>query len=163
MKKMSVFVILLLMASFAMTGCKDTAKQSATPAEQQDSVADSTLYGVCGEATTMHELELLTDAGDTLMLGIQENDEGTQDVKGGLLAGDRLAVIASDIDGEKVASRVINLTTLQGHWTSLDKISWSWRTAPLSRMCRQRNILGLHGKLSTDCSCSIRTRSRSMS
>lgn len=69
---MSVFVILLLMASFAMTGCKDTAKQSATPAEQQDSVADSTLYGVCGEATTMHELELLTDAGDTLMLGIQE-------------------------------------------------------------------------------------------
>lgn len=121
MKKLSVFVILLLMASFAMTGCKDTAKQNAAPAEQQDSVADSTLYGVCGEATTMHELELITDAGDTLMLGIQENDEGTQDVKGGLLAGDRLAVIASDIDGEKVASRVINLTTLQGHWTSLDK------------------------------------------
>lgn len=121
MKKFPVFAVLLLVASIAMTGCKNTAKQKVTPVEQSDSVADSTLYGICGEGTTMHELELITDGGDTLLLGIQENEEGTQDVQGGLLAGDRLAVLATTLEGEKVATRVINLTTLQGHWTSLDK------------------------------------------
>ena len=43
-------------------------------------------------------------------------------MQGGLLVGDRLAVIgATDRDGERVATKVINLTTLQGKWTSLDK------------------------------------------
>ena len=41
---------------------------------------------------------------------------------GGLLAGDRLAVVKGQpIDGEMTAKKVINLTTLQGKWTSIDK------------------------------------------
>ena len=87
-----------------------------------DTVADSTVYGVCGEGTAMHTVELITDAGDTVAYIIQENEEGRSCVQGGLLVGDRLAVIgATDRDGELVAAKVINLTTLQGKWTSLDK------------------------------------------
>jgi hypothetical protein len=43
-------------------------------------------------------------------------------VVGGLLAGDHLAVVKGQpIDGEETAKKVINLTTLQGKWTSIDK------------------------------------------
>ena len=50
-------------------------------------------------------------------------DEGSDSVVilGGLLAGDRLAVIGHEVNGERYAQRVINLTTLLGKWTSLDK------------------------------------------
>ena len=37
------------------------------------------------------------------------------------MAGDRLAVIGHEVNGERYAQRVINLTTLLGKWTSLDK------------------------------------------
>ena len=54
------------------------------------------------------------------MLG--EDEDGRQDVQGGLLVGDRLAVIEGQaVDGDPTARRVINLTTLLGKWTSLDK------------------------------------------
>lgn len=87
-----------------------------------DTVADSTVYGVCGEGTAMHTVELITDAGDSVTYIIQEDEEGRSCVQGGLLVGDRLAVIgATDRYGERVATKVINLTTLQGKWTSLDK------------------------------------------
>lgn len=70
----------------------------------------------------MHTVELITDAGDSVTYIIHEDEEGRSCVQGGLLVGDRLAVIgATDRDGERVATKVINLTTLQGKWTSLDK------------------------------------------
>ena len=38
------------------------------------------------------------------------------------MAGDRLAVVEGpEVDGEKLAKKVINITTLLGKWTSLDK------------------------------------------
>ena len=68
----------------------------------------------------MHTLSLITDAGDTLEYILDDNDENP--VVGGLLAGDRLAVVEGpEMDGEKTAKKVINLTTLLGKWTSLDK------------------------------------------
>lgn len=82
--------------------------------------ADSTLYGVCGDETTMHVLQLVQDKGDTLSL-LVDADEPTN-VLGGILAGDRMAAIAQrNADGELLATTVINLTTLQGRWTSIDK------------------------------------------
>ncbi len=88
----------------------------------ENAVADTTIYGTCGEGTAMHSLELITDAGDTLQYMIGEDADGEQDVQGGLLVGDRLAVIeGGSLDGEKTAKKVINLTTLLGKWTSLDK------------------------------------------
>lgn len=114
------------MLPFLLTGCKD--KSPKTIGHDTDSVlvdnqvADTTVYGTCGEGTAMHSLELITDAGDTLQYIIGEDENGIQDVQGGLLVGDRLAVIeGSSVDGDRVAQKVINLTTLLGKWISLDK------------------------------------------
>lgn len=108
--------------ALAITGCKNKPQSrvidSDTIAEPE--TVDSTVYGVCGENTAMHTLELITDAGDTLLYIYGVDDENP--VVGGLLAGDRLAVVNGEIiDGEQTAKKVINLTTLTGKWTSLDK------------------------------------------
>lgn len=106
------------------TACKDKAPQDSPVADSLaiDTVAvvDTTLYGRCGEGTAMHTLELITDEGDTLCFGI--NNDTIACVRGGLGAGDRLAVIVgSEYEGEPQAKLVVNLTTLLGKWTALDK------------------------------------------
>ena len=118
---MKNFVIAAL-AVILFVGCKDNKQpaQVAATNEATDLSADSTVYGVCGEETGMSTLQLIRDSGDTLTYVISDGDEEV--VKGGLFAGDRLALTAYDnADGEHVATRVINLNTLMGHWTSLDK------------------------------------------
>ncbi len=84
---------------------------------------DSTIYGFCGAGTAMHTLELITDSGDTLSLYIHdETDMATSPVKGGLMSGDRMAVVTRvGTDGELEAIEVINLTSLLGKWASIDK------------------------------------------
>ena len=47
--------------------------------------------------------------------------EEDADILGGMMVGDRMAVMGKEADGGLVAKRVINLTTLLGKWTSLDK------------------------------------------
>ena len=37
------------------------------------------------------------------------------------MVGDRLAIVGVQVNGERVAQKVINLTTLLGKWSSLDK------------------------------------------
>ena len=124
MKKLTFAFVLLAMASWCVTGCQSKGQKAQgedSTLMVGDTVADSTVYGVCGEGTAMHTVELITDAGDSVTYIIQEDEEGRSCVQGGLLVGDRLAVIgATDRDGERVATKVINLTTLQGKWTSLD-------------------------------------------
>lgn len=125
MKKILSFVAFAFIA-FSIAGCKNnrTAKETEAPDSvfTEDTTADSTIYGICGEGTAMHTLELVTDAGDTISYMIADHADGeTPTVQGGLLVGDRMAVIASREDGEWVASKIINLTTLLGKWTSIDK------------------------------------------
>ena len=68
----------------------------------------------------MHSLELCSDEGDTLSVFIDDVDPSI--VQGGLMAGDRIALLAYKAqDGEMVARKVINLTSLLGKWISLDK------------------------------------------
>lgn len=125
MKKITLICLAALVTAFAMTGCK--GKSTKTTTESKDSVkaettSDSTIYGVCGDGTSMNVVQLVTDAGDSIEFELPQTDDGTEAVLGGLLAGDRLAVIAGGtMDGMRVAKKVINLTTLQGKWTSLDK------------------------------------------
>jgi len=126
MKKIVLVVLPLFVIACLMAGCKDKARGVA--GNGIDSIAagsqitDSTLYGVCGESTGMHTLELITDAGDSMQFVLNEDENGDVNVVGGLLAGDRLAVVEGPgTDGERVAEKVINLTTLLGKWTSLDK------------------------------------------
>lgn len=126
MKRFSIIALACIMAAFLITGCHDKAKQTnvaqADSTDVTDTATDSTVYGVCGEGTAMHTLELITDAGDSLEYMIAGDGDGVQDVKGGLLVGDRLAVIEGPmVDGDRMAKKVINLTTLLGKWTSIDK------------------------------------------
>lgn len=126
MKQVTLCALALLALAFVVAGCRNTPSHGdrggADSTLLADTAADSTVYGVCGEGTAMHTLELITDAGDTLRYVLGEDEDGRQDVQGGLLVGDRLAVIEGQaVDGDPTARRVINLTTLLGKWTSLDK------------------------------------------
>ncbi|EFI49535.1 lipocalin-like domain-containing protein [Segatella oris] len=123
MKKLFYFgVILLIMMS--IVACKH--RQSASNVGMKDSMedvgfADTTVYGVCGENTSMHNIELITDLGDTLEYTALDDGRDSTVILGGLLSGDRLAVIGHEVDGERFAQRVINLTTLLGKWVSIDR------------------------------------------
>ena len=69
----------------------------------------------------MHALELVTDEGDTLTYLVDADTE-QEAVKGGLFAGDRMAVVGyKGAEGDMVATCAVNLTTLMGKWTSIDK------------------------------------------
>lgn len=116
----------LMGAASVLSGCNDKANKTNTNGADstvvENGVPDSTVYGTCGEGTTMNSLELITDAGDTLQYLLADGGGEEQGVQGGLLAGDRMAVIEGQpLDGDKVADKVINLTTLLGKWVSLDK------------------------------------------
>ena len=85
----------------------------------KNETADSTVYGKCGEGSMMNTLELVTDEGKTFTFTIDE--EKGSDVQGGMMSGDRMAVTYYKTTDESIAQKVINLTTLLGRWTSLDK------------------------------------------
>ena len=116
-----LFLVLMLAAC--------DAKKGKTQVEDTDEVVevnDTTVYGVCGEGTSMHSLEIITDVGDTLVYTLLSQDAETEvetpsDVQGGLMAGDKMAVTGHKTADELVADRVINVTSLLGHWTSIDK------------------------------------------
>lgn len=118
------FLVVLTSLLLAFAGCNDKKTNRMVPEYNvQDSawVEDTTVYGRCGEGTAMHTLELITDDGDTVSYLLGGADDEA-DVQGGLLAGDRLAVIAGiNAEGEDVAFKVLNLTTLQGKWTSISR------------------------------------------
>ena len=70
--KRLVYMMMALVVLFAANSCKDKkTAQVITPTDSLDleEVADdSTIYGVCGEGTSMHNLELISDEGDTCLL-----------------------------------------------------------------------------------------------
>ena len=83
---------------------------------------DKTLYGICGEETAMNTLQLLRDNGDTVMMSITNAIEAGQ-VFGGLMVGDRLAVMPNATGSEAVI--VINQNTLLGDWVMPNPIDGS--------------------------------------
>ena len=101
---------------------KNTDNSAATGTA---TAADSTLYGICGEGTAMHTLQLITLTGDTLNLSLLPDDDDDADtratVNGGLMCGDHLAVLATTTADGPVATKVINLTSLMGRWTSISR------------------------------------------
>ncbi|WP_308270336.1 hypothetical protein [Prevotella sp.] len=114
----------------ALVGCNAKKEKSQPLAEANEEIVDTTVYGVCGDGTSMHSLQLVTDAGDTLTYTILDSEADldgevsggiVSNVEGGLMSGDKVAVTGMKIDGELIANRVINVTSLLGHWTSLDK------------------------------------------
>lgn len=124
MKKL-IPVVVMAVSAMMMVGCNDTKKKMPV-VTVSDSIRtseddnDTTVYGVCGEGSSMHMIQLITDSGDTIeyMFGIEDDNP----VQGGLLEGDRMAVCGYKTeDGSLVANKIINLTTLLGKWVSLDK------------------------------------------
>jgi hypothetical protein len=123
MKKIIAFpffaLIILLMGS-----CGN--KTEKVPFDNGDSAdiskIDPTVYGVCGEATTMNSLQLITDLGDTLMLDISVARDNNK-VFGGLQVGDRMAVIPTA--DKKNAQMVINQMALLGNWVMPNPIDGS--------------------------------------
>lgn len=123
-----VFASLMLLV---LAGCNSKKEKPNLQANDVEEVADSTVYGVCGEGTSMHSLELITDTDDTLtytILDAEADMDGmvtggglVSHVEGGLMAGDKVAVTGQKVDGELIADKVINVTSLLGHWTSIDK------------------------------------------
>lgn len=123
MMKIFFRIILLVVGMLSIINCSEKKKTQAPDKDvlQESGVLDSTIYGKCGENTAIHTLELITLQGDTTnyVLGVDIDIK----VQGGLLIGDRLAVIAhKNEDGENIAETVINLTTLVGKWRSIDKL-----------------------------------------
>ncbi len=125
MKKHDKTLLAALLAMMIGWGC--TGKKTQQQPTESDtmvvevSTPDSTVYGVCGEGTSMHALELVTDEGDTLTYLVDADTE-QETVKGGLFAGDRMAVVGyKGAEGDMVATCAVNLTTLMGKWTSIDK------------------------------------------
>ena len=123
MRKVFLFIAVCLAFS-SLVGCdgkKKTDGDNAPTLVDSNAAADYTLYGICGEGTSMSVLELITDKGDTLSL-LLEGADTCSNVQGGLLAGDHLAVIScKTADGELFAKSVLNITSLMGKWTSIDR------------------------------------------
>lgn len=127
MKRSLYFIFALALCSLFVS-CTDKKGEATQENADTLSVADNdtTIYGTCGKNTTMHNLELLADNGTTLsfLVNTTVDEEGNtleNAVVGGLLAGDRLAVISQVVDGDTTATKVLNLTTLKGKWVSLDR------------------------------------------
>lgn len=107
----------------ALAVCFSCNNGKQQPAETVDTlgveVHDSAVYGKIGEGTMMHTLEIVSDDGDLLTMEIDEYNNS--EILGGMMAGDR--VTATFIKGEDgcILQKGINLTTLLGRWTSLDR------------------------------------------
>ncbi|MDO4160573.1 MAG: hypothetical protein Q4D41_08970 [Prevotellaceae bacterium] len=115
-----IFVMMIALLACACNNKKKTAPV-LTPTIEKETVADSTVYGTCGENTAMHTLELITDKGDSIVYLMEDTDSFSV-VKGGLFVGDKIAVVSEkNAEGTLVAKEVINLTSLLGKWVSLDK------------------------------------------
>ena len=117
----------LMLLSCLIASCNgNKQKGSDTDVNATTAAADSTLYGICGEGTAMHTLQLITLTGDTLNLSLLPDDDADPDadaatVNGGLMCGDHLAVLATTTADGPVATKVINLTSLMGRWTSISR------------------------------------------
>ena len=117
------YLIISLFVLAAAVSCKDSKPKAVMTQEngQTDTLAtgDSTVYGTMVDGG-MNSIVLLTDNGDTVVYLTNPND--TVDVvKGGKLNGDRFAIIGYTEYGDHFMRSAINLTSLLGHWTSLDR------------------------------------------
>lgn len=122
---MKKIAIMLLVVAVVLTMGSCGNKTEKVPFDNGDSIGvnvDSTLYGICGEATSMNVLQMITDTGDTLMLDIS-NARENELVFGGLQVGDRMAVLPNGTKTE--AKTVLNQTTLLGNWVMPNPIDGS--------------------------------------
>jgi len=121
---MKRLLFLALAGAVMLTGCENKGKtqrvgdvesDTDTVAMPEEVIVDTTIYGQCGVNTAMHTLELISERGDTMTFAYEN------DAQGGLNVGDKLAVIASHDKDEPVATRIINITSMMGKWSDLQR------------------------------------------
>lgn len=119
MKQITMFAVALL-AILCATGCKSKKGEGKTDQqENQVAVKDSAVYGTVGEGTMMHTLELVDKDGKT---ATYEMDLDTLcDIQGGVNPGDRITFTTVKGEEGMAIRKAINLTTLLGKWTALDR------------------------------------------
>lgn len=117
----------LVTAALLLVGSCGNKGQQQAPQDNMEVAAaevekEKTVYGTCGDGSAMNSLQLITDSGDTLMLNIEEA-RGHNKVFGGVLSGDRMAVVVNK--DRTAASLVINESTLLGNWIMPNPIDGS--------------------------------------
>lgn len=125
-----LFVAIAIMASmFVFESCKSEKSKDADTmrvvrTELPTNLQDSTMFGICGEGTSMHNLQLILNNGDSIDIYIDDEFApvpGIDIVQGGLLCGDKMAVIALiDEDHRYIAQKIINVSTLVAKWCNTD-------------------------------------------
>lgn len=122
MRKSFYFIMSLFILVVAIS-CKDSKPKSVVSDTEavEDSIAtnDSTIYGTMIDGG-MNSIILLTDNGDTLEYLVNPDDT-LEVVKGGKINGDRFAIIGYKEYGDNFMRSAINLTSLLGNWSSLDR------------------------------------------
>lgn len=113
-----IVAVAFTMAAFCACGDKNKKREEPRIVEKKTvGVADSMLYGKCGEGTAMHTLELVGADGTSRSFTLEDGK-----VLGGLLAGDSVAVLPrKNIDKAPAAKIVVNVTSLADRWVSLDQ------------------------------------------
>lgn len=119
-------LIVCLFSTFMISGCG--GKKSGTSETDSDTVntadlavKDKTLYGICGEATAMNTLQLITDNGDTLNISIEHARDNNM-VFGGLECMNKMAVLLAP---DSSAIEVINLSSILGNWVEPNPLDGS--------------------------------------
>lgn len=108
---------ILAVGLFAVSSCGSNRSQQPETEDGTDSVVvtapNKTVFGICGDGSAMNTLQLITDDGDTLTLGLVEARDNNK-VLGEYGSGDRMAVMLNEDKTE--AESTINETTLAGCW-----------------------------------------------
>lgn len=108
-----------LAVALVFSACTDKNRKQEPQMEMKQPaavVADSMIYGTCGDGTSMHVVELVCADGKRRSFSINDGS----DVQGGLQAGDSIAVLSRhDEDGTASADIVINVSSLADRWVSL--------------------------------------------
>ena len=123
--KITFVAALALMA----VGCTDKKEANIPVIKETKAVdqGDETKFGECVNATS-HSFQLVQIDGDTLDFIVEEQYLSPEDslvvgdvVCGGLYDGNKMAVMATPGEEGLVVRKAINVTSLMGRWTSLDK------------------------------------------
>ncbi|MBP1540708.1 MAG: hypothetical protein ILA25_00855 [Prevotella sp.] len=116
----TIISLVVVMMGSCGNGTKKVPFDDGDSAEVEN--LDPTLYGICGEATSMNSLQLITDTGDTLRIDMSAAQEDEK-VFGGLQPGDRMAVVPTK--DKKEAVMVVNQSSLLGSWVMPNPIDGS--------------------------------------
>ncbi len=109
-----LFILSMTFSSlFLFTCCNRHFTGESTEEEKDTAQVSLTVFGTCGDGSSMNTLEFITDDSDTLNLELVDAYD-TGKVFGGYAVGDRMAVVLNP-DSTK-ALLVINETTMAGTW-----------------------------------------------